>query len=75
VSTRGRKDVTALDGAIALMITLLVVQMWLVTASLESTLAGHHETALPGAIVSGILFGICLLLYRFVRHIDADHRR
>jgi hypothetical protein len=28
---------------------LLVVQMWLLTATLETYLAGHHEAAVPGA--------------------------
>ena len=54
---------------------LLVVQMWLLTATLESYLAGHHEAAVPGAIVSGLLFAACVGLYVFVLRVDAEVRR
>lgn len=60
----------AIDGSLALMIVLLVVQMWLLTASLEAYLAGHHESALPGAIFSGLLFAGTAGLYLFVRGLE-----
>ena len=51
---------------------LLIVQMWLLTATLESYLAGHQDAALPGALVSGVLFAGTLGLYLFIRRLDAD---
>jgi len=69
-----KSGLTAIDGALALITILLIVQMWLLTATLESYLAGHHEVALPGAIVSGILLIICAALYLFVRGVDARAR-
>ena len=66
---RGR-SLTALNGAIALIATLLIVQMWLLTATLEAFLAGHDETAIPGAVVSGLLFAGAFALYRFIEKID-----
>lgn len=69
-----KSGLTAIDGALALITILLIVQMWLLTATLESYLAGHHEVALPGAIVSGILLIICAGLYLFVRRVDARAR-
>ncbi len=57
---RGR--LTAINGAMVLIIVLLIVQMWLLTATLESYLAGHHDAALPGAVLSGILFAVCAWL-------------
>jgi hypothetical protein len=69
-----RRGLTAIDGALALITILLIVQMWLLTATLESYLAGHHEVALPGAVVSGVIFLICAGLYLFVRQVDADAR-
>jgi len=72
--TRARA-LTAIDGALALVAVLLVVQMWLVTATLETYLAGHHEAAVPGAIVSALLFAACVGLYLFVLRVDADVRR
>jgi hypothetical protein len=68
------RGITALDGAIALIAVLVVVQMWLVSATLESYLAGHDDAALPGAIVSGLLFAGCFGLYRFIERIDREAR-
>jgi hypothetical protein len=72
--TPGR-GLVAIDGALALIAVLLVVQMWLLTAALESHLAGHHETALPAALVSAALFAACLGLFLFVDALDAEVRR
>jgi hypothetical protein len=54
---------------------LLVVQMWLLSATLESYLAGHHGAAIPGAVVSLLLFAACFGLYLFVLRVDAEARR
>jgi hypothetical protein len=67
--------IVAIDGALALITVLLIVQMWLLTAALESHLAGHYETALPAAAVSGVLFLASLGLYLFVDALDAEVRR
>jgi hypothetical protein len=69
------RGLTAIDGAMGLIVILLIVQIWLLSATLESYLAGHREAAVPGAIISGILFAACLGLYRFVDRIDADVRQ
>jgi hypothetical protein len=69
------RGLTAIDGAMVLLVILLVVQIWLLSATLESYLAGHRDAAIPGAIISGILFAASLGLYRFVDRIDAEVRR
>jgi predicted Co/Zn/Cd cation transporter (cation efflux family) len=69
-----RRGLSAIDGSLALIVILLIVQMWWLTASLEAYLSGHHETALPAAIVSGILFILCLLSFLFIRRIDRELR-
>jgi hypothetical protein len=61
---------TVIDAAIAFLVILLMVQMWLLTATLESYLAGHVDAALPGMLVSLALFLSCFGLYRFVIRID-----
>lgn len=70
-----KKGLTSLDGALGLVAVLLVVQMWLLTAALESYLAGHQESAWPAAILSGILFLACVGLYLFVVEVDSANRR
>lgn len=61
---------TVIDAAMIFVVVLLMVQMWLLTATLESYLAGHHDVALPGMLVSAVLFAACLGIYRFVARID-----
>ena len=69
-----KKGLVAIDGALALVAVLLIVQMWLLTATVETFLAGHDEAPLPAALISGLLFAICLALYLFVNRLDAEVR-
>jgi hypothetical protein len=69
------RGLTAIDGAMVLIVVLLVVQIWLLSATLETYLAGHREAAVPGAIISALLFAACFALYRFVDRIDSEVRR
>ena len=69
--TRG---LTAIAGAMSLIAVLLTVQIWLLSATLESFLAGKRGSALPAAIFSGLMFLICFGLYLFVDRIDSDVR-
>jgi uncharacterized protein DUF6755 len=67
-----QRGITAIDGAIALIAVLLIIQMWLLTATLEAHLAGHPEPILPAAIISGLIFMACAGLFLLVHRIDAD---
>jgi hypothetical protein len=69
-----RRGLTAIDGALALIVLVLVVQMWLLTATLEMVLAGHAEAAFPAALVSAVLFLATLALGLFVRRVDREAR-
>ena len=61
--------------ALRMIAILLIVQIWLLSAALESFLAGNHHTALPAAVFSGVMFLICLGLYLFVHRVDSEVRR
>jgi hypothetical protein len=65
-----RRRRVAIDAVMALVILVLVVQMWMLTATLESYLAGHHGVALPALLSSLVLLGFCGFLYRLVIKID-----
>jgi hypothetical protein len=65
-----RRRTTALDGVAALLILLLMVQIWLLSATLDAYLAGHIDAALPGAVCSGLIFAASAGLYWFVQRID-----
>jgi len=64
------RGLTAIDGAMALIILLLFVQIWLLSATLDAYLAGHEEAVLPGALISGLIFLCCGALYLFVRRLE-----
>jgi hypothetical protein len=65
-----KKRHIAIDAAMLFVIIMLVTQMWLLTATLESYLAGHRDVALPGLVVSAVLFAGCAAIYRFVMRLD-----
>ena len=74
MSTRSQesrsKRRVAIDAALLLIVILLITQMWLLTATLESYLAGHKSVALPGVVLSALLFAGCFAIYRFVARLD-----
>ena len=65
-----RRRRVAIDAAMLFVVVLLMVQMWLLTATLESYLAGHADVALPGFLTSLVLFAACFALYRLVIRLD-----
>ncbi len=70
-----RKRRVAIDAALLFIVVLLITQMWLLTATLESYLAGHHDVALPGLILSAFLAAGCFGMYRLVVHLDRAPER
>ena len=70
-----RRGLVAIDGAMALIVVLLIVQIWLLSATLETYLAGHASAVLPAVIFSGLLFSGSLALYFFVMRVDKSSRR
>ena len=68
------RGLTAIEGAMALIVVLLMVQIWLLSATLDAYLSGHGEVALPGAIISGLIFAASAGLYFFVRRIESGAR-
>jgi hypothetical protein len=59
-----------MDGALILLVVLLIVQIWLFMASVELWLAGHREVVLPAALLSLVLFGGCVGLLALARRAD-----
>ena len=70
-----RRRRVAIDAAMLFVVVLLMVQMWLLTATLESYLAGHHDVALPGFLASLFLLVVCVLIYRLVLRLDRTPER
>ncbi len=70
-----RRRRVAIDAALLFVVLLLMVQMWLLTATLESYLAGHHDVALPGLLSSLVLFAASFGIYRLVVRLDRTPER
>ncbi len=73
--SKQRRGLVAIEGAMALTVILLIVQIWLLSATLETYLAGHTGAVLPAAIFSGLIFSGCLALDFFVTRVDQESRR
>ena len=70
-----RRGLVAIDGAMALIVILLIVQMWLLSATLEAYLNGRSSAVLPATIFSGLLFSASLALNFLVDRLDRESRR
>ena len=73
--SKQRRGLVAIDAAIALIVILLIAQIWLLSATLETFLAGHTRAVLPAAIFSGLFFLGCLALDLFVTRVDQESRK
>jgi len=72
--SKRRRGLVAINGAMALIVILFIGQIWLLSATLETFLAGHAGAVLPAAIFSGLLFLGCLVLDLFVTRVDRESR-
>lgn len=68
------RGLTAIDAVTALIVVLLITQIWLLSATLDTYLAGHTDAALPAAVASGLICAACFGLYGFIRRIDRNAR-
>ena len=62
-------------GILVLIGTLVIIQLWLLTAALEALLARSYEVLVPASIASGVLFAFNALLLRYVVTFDDRVRR
>jgi hypothetical protein len=65
-----KRAARAMDGAMLLIVILLVVQVWLLTASVDLWLAGRRQVVLPAMLLSGSLFAGCVGLLALARRTD-----
>lgn len=65
-----RRAARAVDAVLVLLMSLLVVQVWLLMACVELWLAGHRGRGAPAAVVSGLLFAAGIGLMMLVRRTE-----
>lgn len=67
--TRPQK-MTIVQGIQSIVLIIAVIQLWLITATMNSYLGGDDGVPVPAAIFSLICLGFNLLLLRFLYTLD-----
>lgn len=60
------RRMTIVNGILMLVIVLVSLQLWLLTATMNAWLGGDDEIALPAAIVSLVCLGLNVGLLRYL---------
>ena len=70
-----RAQGTTLFAAILILVaSAVVLQLWLLTVSMEAVLSGEYKTLLPAAVGSTVLLAVNAGLLRYVFRFDRDAR-
>jgi hypothetical protein len=67
-----RQGTTLFSAILALVVTTVVIQLWLLTVSMEALLSGNTATLIPAALGSTAMLGINAGLLRYVFRFDKD---
>ncbi|HWR37496.1 MAG TPA: DUF6755 family protein [Clostridia bacterium] len=70
-----RQGTTLFTAILILVASVVVVQLWLLTVSMEALLAGQTRTLVPAALGSTLLLAINAGLLRYVFRFDANIER
>ena len=61
---------TILLGILSIQVILVVLQLWLLTATMDSFLAGRDSVVVPAALASLGCFALNIGLLRYLRALD-----
>lgn len=61
---------TIVNGALVFAILIVVLQLWLLTATMSAFLGGDLTVAVPAALVSLACLGVNLWLLRYMYRLD-----
>lgn len=59
-----------LAGIVSIVVLIVVLQLWLLTATMNAFLGGDHGVALPAAAASAVCFLLVLGLLRYVYRLE-----
>jgi hypothetical protein len=57
-------------GILCLVLIIVILQLWLLTATMEAFLGGDRSIAIPAAVASAVCFGLVLGLLRYFRTLE-----
>jgi hypothetical protein len=69
-----RQRMTILSGMLAFVITLVLLQLWLLTATMNAFLGGDERVIWPAAVASLACFVLAAGLLRYLYFIDRARR-
>jgi hypothetical protein len=58
------------QGMLAFVLILVVLQLWLLTATMNAYLGGDDTVVWPAALASAFCFALCAGLLRYLRRIE-----
>lgn len=67
-----RQGTTLFAAILALVASAVVLQLWLLTVSMEALLSGEYKTLVPAAAGSTLLLAVNAGLLRYVFRFDRD---
>jgi hypothetical protein len=67
-----RQGTTLFAAVLALVASAVVLQLWLLTVSMEALLSGEYKTLVPAAAGSTVLLVVNAGLLRYVFRFDRD---
>ena len=67
-----RQGTTLFAAILALVASAVVLQLWLLTVSMETLLSGNYKTLVPAAAGSTVLLAVNAGLLRYVFRFDRD---
>lgn len=65
---------TIVYGVLCIVLTLVVLQLWLLTATMNAYLGGDHGVVIPALGASLICFAFTVGLIRSMRTLEQDQR-
>jgi hypothetical protein len=65
---------TLFSAVLVLVATTVVLQLWMLTFSMEALLRGQYSTLIPAALASTALFAVNAGLLRYVFRFDREAR-
>ena len=69
-----RQGTTLFAAILALVASAVVLQLWLLTVSMEALLSGEYKTLIPAAAGSTVLLAVNAGLLRYVFRFDREVR-
>lgn len=69
-----RQRMTVLSGMLAFVVVLVLLQLWLLTATMNAYLGGDERVIWPAAVASSLCFALNAGLLRYLYLLDRARR-